>query len=69
MTTPVIIALPRVDVDSNGLATHQHVASHHIHGVPGGAEQTLCGKVIIYSEWKGTALNAPVCTTCKERDC
>lgn len=65
----VVFTLDEVPVDSNGLATHQHVASHHIHGVPGGAEQTLCGKVIVYSTWQGTAPDAPMCTTCEARDC
>ena len=57
-----------VAVDENGLATHQHVASHHVNGVPGGAELTLCGVLIVYSTWKGAAPDAPMCEPCERLD-
>jgi hypothetical protein len=65
MTT---VNYPDVSVNAEGLATEQHVAAHHVRGIPGGAELTLCGVLITYSTWKGTASDAPECATCKRLD-
>lgn len=59
---------PDVPVDANGQATLQHTAAHHVHGIPGGAEVTLCGVLITYSTWQGTAPGAPECPTCVRLD-
>ena len=66
MTT---VNYPDVPVDANGYATHRHVASHHVNGVPGGAELTLCGVLITYNTWRGVALKASACAECEARDC
>jgi hypothetical protein len=65
MTT---VNYPDVEVDANGQATKQHIAAHHVHGVPGGAELTLCGVLIKYSTWQGVAPTALPCTVCEGRD-
>ena len=65
MTT---IDYPDVPVDANGMATERHTASHHVRGVEGGAEVTLCGYLITYSTWKGEAPNAPRCAKCEGLD-
>jgi hypothetical protein len=65
MTT---VNYPDVEVDANGLATKHHVAAHHVHGIPGGAELTLCGQLIKYNTWQGVAPGAPPCTTCERLD-
>jgi hypothetical protein len=65
MTT---VNYPDVEVDANGLATKQHIAAHHVHGVPGGAELTLCGVLITYHTWQGVAPDAPPCEDCEGRD-
>lgn len=64
MTT---VNYPDVPVNANGLATRQHIADH-VRGIPGGAELTLCGVLIKYDTWKGTAPNAPMCETCEGND-
>lgn len=65
MTT---INYPDVPVDANGQATHGHRAHRHVYDIPGGAELTTCGMLIIYSTWKGTAPGAPDCPVCVEMD-
>lgn len=65
MTT---VNYPDVPVDANGFATAHHVASHHVQGIPGGAELTLCGYLITYSTWKGVAPGAAPCTICESLD-
>jgi len=57
-----------VAVSDEGLATHRHVASHHVPGIPGGAEVTLCGMLIKYSAWRGTVDGAPECEECVRLD-
>lgn len=59
---------PDVPVDAEGRATHQHIAKHHLRGIPGGAEVTLCGVLIRYRTWKGFAPDAPWCDTCLRLD-
>ena len=63
-----VINYPDVPVDADGFATHGHIASHHVRGIPGGAEVTLCGVLIQYATWKGVAPDAPLCPTCDELD-
>lgn len=65
MTT---VNYPDVPVDANGLATAHHVAAHHVRGIPGGAELTLCGLLITYNTWKGVAPNAYKCAECERLD-
>ena len=65
MTT---VNYPDVPVDANGQATLAHVASHHVRGISGGAELTLCGVLITYSTWQGVAPGAPTCPTCEGLD-
>lgn len=62
------INYPDVPVDANGQATMKHVAAHHVHGIPGGAEVTLCGFLITYRTWQGAAPGASQCPTCERLD-
>lgn len=62
--TMTTISIPDVAVDSEGRATHRHVASHH----QGNGEVTLCGAYIHYSKWNGEAPDAEPCPTCERLD-
>lgn len=53
-----------VDMDPQGLAVAQHIASHHV----AGGEVTLCGAHIDYATWQGTAPGAPPCPECERLD-
>jgi hypothetical protein len=57
-----------VPVNSDGEALEKHIASHHVRSVPGGAELTLCGVLITYSNWRGHAPDAQPCQTCANLD-
>jgi hypothetical protein len=57
-----------VPVNANGQATLTHLASHHVEGIPGAGEATLCGQLITYATWKGTAPGAARCPECERMD-
>lgn len=65
MTT---VEYPDVPVNENGEALAKHIASHHVPGIPGGAELTLCGVLIVYRHWQGHAEGAQECELCVNLD-
>lgn len=64
----ISIELEAPDVDDQGRILQQHIAHHRIRGVAGGADQTLCGKIILYNEYKGLTPNAGWCEECQALD-
>lgn len=62
------IEYPDVEVDADGLAVARHIASHHVRVASGGGEVTLCGVLITYQTWQGTAPDAPACVRCVQLD-